>query len=463
MSISSIGQSNILGHDVLQMIFQHLDAKNLLKCEAVCRQWRNILLAGTPWRRLYHRNIVRLPQWRRAQKILKSNPRTLRTEQYRGFCIDLIQQVNTINRNLRRGHFAKLTYPVSSYCATNISISHDYVAWNFYRSRKGQPFCHILCAFLDTESTEIKEIPFPDDVTDLNEMLVTLSDLDSGKSEIEIVDPKNRWVVNVSDRRDEQGDFLDFKFVSKLLVTYYGCEVSDVERIRIWKMGNPPVLLHDHTCKFRNLYLVKVDEQFMVLCNFTTLYFISTETLEEFRTLSWEKHYYEWIYDRGLLFQSFHPFNGIIRIFDVASGTFFKDVCLPFRNNTEGSFEFMNGWASSNSSFVVIGWKDSTMFGTFSHLSFYDLEAVKKPSSNRRCYLYTLQFQFELPTFVMDESRIAFKGYDGNHWNVTVLNFADLVEQKTSDLEDKPETQMKIIFDPYVDYLPLNNTEVMET
>jgi F-box-like len=146
MSVPSISQSNILGEDVLQMIFQHLDAKNLLKCEAVCRQWRNILLAGTPWRRFYHRNIGHSPQWRRTQKILKSNMRTLRTEQYRGFCKDLLQQARTIHRNLRRGHFTKLTYPVSSCCVTHISISDDYVAWDFYRLRNGQPFCNILCA-----------------------------------------------------------------------------------------------------------------------------------------------------------------------------------------------------------------------------------------------------------------------------------------------------------------------------
>ena len=96
------------------------------------------------------------------------------------------------------------------------------------------------------------------------------------------------------------------EFGSKLLVTsnsepslnnpyYY------MERMRIWKMGNPPVLLHDHTCKFRNLYLVKVDEQFMVLCNFTTLYFISTETLDDvqsFTVLSGN----EIRYQRGLFF-----------------------------------------------------------------------------------------------------------------------------------------------------------------
>ena len=166
----------------------------------------------------------------------------------------------------------------------------------------------------------------------------------------------------------------------------------------------------------------------------------------------------------------------IIHILDVASGTFFSDVCLPFRNETRQSVKLMYHWASSNSKFIVIGWKsyDSSAILNFSYLSFYDLEAVKKPSSDRRCYLYTFQFQFELRSFVVDESRIVSKGIHGNDdWNVMVLDFADFVERKTtnledsdledSDLEDKPETEMKIIFDPFVDSYLLDDAEIMDT
>ena len=157
MSISSIGQSNVLGEDVLQIIFQHLDAEDLLKCEAVCRQWRDILLAGTPWRRLYHRNIVRLPLWRDVQKELELDQKTLPTEQYRDIFL--------LDRNWRRGHFTKLTYPfvskwkINCYSAyrwsSRISIRNDYVSWALspFRNRQCQP----LCVFLDTELKEIKE------------------------------------------------------------------------------------------------------------------------------------------------------------------------------------------------------------------------------------------------------------------------------------------------------------------
>ena len=71
MSVSSINQSNQLGVDVLQMIFQQLDGEDLVNCEAVCRQWHDILLAGTPWRRLFHRKINYSPSWRKEQKKLE--------------------------------------------------------------------------------------------------------------------------------------------------------------------------------------------------------------------------------------------------------------------------------------------------------------------------------------------------------------------------------------------------------
>jgi hypothetical protein len=80
MSVSSISQSNVLGDDVLQMIFQQLDGKDLVKCEVVCRQWRDVLLSGTPWRRLFHRKIKCSHLWRKEQKKLEKNQRTLPTE-----------------------------------------------------------------------------------------------------------------------------------------------------------------------------------------------------------------------------------------------------------------------------------------------------------------------------------------------------------------------------------------------
>ena len=71
MSILSISRSNVLSYDVLLMIFQQLDGEDLVNCEAVCRQWRDVLLAGTPWRRLFHRKVNYSHLWRKEQKKLE--------------------------------------------------------------------------------------------------------------------------------------------------------------------------------------------------------------------------------------------------------------------------------------------------------------------------------------------------------------------------------------------------------
>ena len=78
--------------------------------------------------------------------------------------------------------------------------------------------------------------------------------------------------------------------------------------------------------------------------------------------------------------------------------------------------------------FPVIGWKYSEeLSGMWSHLSVYDLDAIKKPKSNSDCcLLYTFKFQFDIEKFVMDENLIACNGCHTNGERyVTILNFAN--------------------------------------
>ena len=453
MSVSSINQSNQLGVDVLQMIFQQLDGEDLVNCEAVCRQWHDILLTGTPWRRLFHRKIHYSPSWRKEQKKLEKKEQTLQTEQYRDVCRKILQ----VNRNWRTGNLTKATYPVDStdICAARVTISDDYVAWRFSRHEDGR--YRKWCAFLDSTSTEMTIIPLVSWCGDFNGMLVSWPNPENGSFSVEIRAPQNNWHVNV--RNQENFDVRQIFFGSDLFVCY-SAYAGNQDRIRIWRVGNPSTLLHDRTFEDRNMRILKVDEQFIVgetenLELFAlTLHFISIETLEEIRSLSVKSH--RCPYDRGLSFQ--YRGNGIIRMMDVASGIFFNNMLLPFRKEDKKFVEWT--CASTNSNRMVIGWKYSKKIaGILSHLSVYDLEAVKQPNSDPGSHLlYTLQFQFVIENFVMDETRIAFSGKDGkNKRSVTVLNFANFgsVERKPSDLEENPEdnegVKMKIIYDSSFD------------
>ena len=153
MRVSSISQSNVLGVDVLLMIFKHLEVEDLLNCEAVCRQWRTILLTGTPWRQLIHRKVHYSHLLRKEQK--KSEANQLRTEQYRDVCKKILQ----VSRNWRMGRFKKSVYSLNKCICnddsgTQIVIGDDYVVWDITYEK---PQYYNGCAFLDTESMEIKQ------------------------------------------------------------------------------------------------------------------------------------------------------------------------------------------------------------------------------------------------------------------------------------------------------------------
>jgi F-box-like len=284
MSISSISKLDELDEDVLLMIFQQLEGEDLVKCEAVCRQWRDILLTGTPWRRLFDRKTKISPLWRRAQKKLELNQRTLGTDQYRGVCKNILQG----KRNWHTGNFTTCIYPMST-CEDfelYFTMSDDYVAWDFFRrgTRK------YIFAFLDTESPEITEIPLDSRPLILDGIVVRYTDT----STVENLDPKNHWTINLMNEEDTGFRVRQLSSGSNLFVCYSAC-VNERERFKIWKLGNPPTLLRTRTFEDRHLYILEVDERFIVAKQATqeALYFFSTETLEELKYVSLRDYKYE--------------------------------------------------------------------------------------------------------------------------------------------------------------------------
>jgi hypothetical protein len=102
---------------------------------------------------------------------------------------------------------------------------------------------------------------------------------------------------------------------------------------------------------------------------------------------------------------------------------------VQFRKEDGQSVQLLDKWAFSNSNFLVIGWKHSEKSSTeFSHLSVYDLDAIKNPNSSSDCHLlYTLKFQLDVEKFVMNENVIVFNGKHSNGKRyVTILNFANV-------------------------------------
>ena len=133
------------------------------------------------------------------------------------------------------------------------------MVWKFTRIENDER--RQWCAFLDPETMKITEIALSRNCVNMEEMTVRWAE---GKSSVVEVGDKNHWIMNVV---NPEGivvyNFRQVNFGGELLVQYYRM-ISDWERMRIWKMGNPPTLLHDRTGEDCKCDIYKVDEQFIV-------------------------------------------------------------------------------------------------------------------------------------------------------------------------------------------------------
>jgi F-box-like len=108
--------------EVLLVIFDYLDVEDLRRCEAVCHPWRKVLLAGKPWKRLFHRQIVSSLWWRQVGRNLVLDENELQTAHYRSLCRAIIRKLKP-HENWRFGNFKKIekvdslqVVPVQSMC-----------------------------------------------------------------------------------------------------------------------------------------------------------------------------------------------------------------------------------------------------------------------------------------------------------------------------------------------------------
>jgi F-box-like len=98
--------SNHLVDDVLLIIFDHLRGLDLIQCEAVCSQWRGLLLSGTPWKRWLHRRVTdaSFAAFRETWRKMEVDEGEIQTAHYRSHCRAILQQLEENNRNWRSGN-----------------------------------------------------------------------------------------------------------------------------------------------------------------------------------------------------------------------------------------------------------------------------------------------------------------------------------------------------------------------
>ena len=126
MSLVTYNLGNRLPDDVLLVIFDELDEEGLLRCETVCRQWRNVLLSGRPWKILFRRQIVSSQLWRSVLQNFGVDVNKLENVHYRGLCRAILRQLNKINRNWRTGNFEEVE-EISLYDRKIYSVTNDFI------------------------------------------------------------------------------------------------------------------------------------------------------------------------------------------------------------------------------------------------------------------------------------------------------------------------------------------------
>jgi len=386
-----------LNEDVLLKVFQYLNEKDLENCENVCDQWKNLLLAGLPWKRLCHRKAEMSLTWRNALK----NAKPTTTREFRSICLDMFSE---IRRNWCDGSFMK------SVLSTNGRIYHvdffeDKLIWNIYRNdRRTRPTRGFQ--FLDTESLEISEmssVPYLEITNEDGDIFWPYNNLGNLKVEIHL--PNRKIQMQILNDEAKGFRFRKVLFTGEQLVCL-SINMHGTRRLRIWKVGNPCILLHDKSGEMEwspinttgsnvaadDLFIV---ESVQVDCIRHSFRFTPINTPEQYRALSARTLNFN--YHRGLLFLE----NGrTIQMLDVASGIFLNELLLPLPTYDHSKRLTCSYW---NSSVIVI---ELMMFeNESSHLiCFFDWEQKYQP---KKC-IFELKTTENTLMKALDETRIVF-------------------------------------------------------
>ena len=286
MSLLSYNPPNQLDEDVLLVIFDQLDDQDLLRCEVVCRQWRNIFLTGTPWRRLFHRQIASSPQWRNIVRIFGVSVEKLKNVPYRSLCRAIHREEKQIDRNWRSGKFKKNSPTKSFEDIYDITVWGDRIAVYSW----GRPTN--LIYLVHRTSLKVKspiEIP-KDSFAVTNTEIVVVWD----EKKMKILDFSGRLISEVPELDEKER--ISWNLESCCITGNQMAVLSQTEgkeKLSFWDVSDP-LRATRLKSNFFNLGLqlecedyeisMKMDDEFIAISNFqgesTSFYFFSKETLD---------------------------------------------------------------------------------------------------------------------------------------------------------------------------------------
>ena len=404
--------SSCLSDDALCEIFKNLDVPDLLSCTKVCRKWKCVIESLVLGRSFFQRLKKSSAAWRRAWRKLAQDETNLKAEDYKNICWlqAYLQYLEKVEDNWRTGSYKLKT---SSHTKTGFAVGEDFITAYYSETVRVE-----TVRILDRESLELKREFRPNhpeyQIIDVNTVAyveskgLTFHDINTGQL-------ISRFELNESPSR------FDACCPTAKLWTVRA-DFENVFRLTLWTVDNAANVTLIKTIEVPRFDHLKfqVDEQFILnqtspdhrhqTCHLISTGIVHDTALERslsVRSQLWPR------YDRGLLF--LRNRNQLIRILDVASGTYLHDINM-------GKCRWIED-IKANSNYVVII-ADSNLY-------VYSLQALRNPLPGD-ALVFKIKYCHDLYSLTVDETQIVFQ--DGIQGLTQFFDFGSFDEKPMSTL-----------------------------
>ena len=425
--------TDFLGHDVFVEIFNFLPERDVRNCELVCKKWKRFTQSLTPWRKVFWNKMKASPVWKESWKATELDEKELKLVQYKDICTRMSIYLQNMDRNWHKGKHKVIQCKVND-CPGVIDVVDGYIACTYFN-----PFTiDILNRKPPMAVKKTVKVERPHQKALLIDTNTLIS---SHQKTIQFLDVRTDQVIHELN--------LSYKPVtccygSTLLGANSFVEEGD-RHLTIWKMENISDIALVKEWTFQtSIYLQSIDEHFIVFeevpsyfggCHTwkRTIHFMSTKTFEIERSFSQRHRQYK--YEKGLLF--FIAGRGVIRIIDVASGTYLHTLRHKRLTNSVVRKAPVI-CIKANTKYLVIGDNTGYMSNRQS-ISVYDLEKIKNPSANPKSLLvYKFHAAFHIDDLSVTETQIVYLGYEEMTYSsfivvmdfITRLKFPDSIQNK---------------------------------
>ena len=406
--------SNCLSDDALCEIFKNLDVPDLLSCTKVCRKWKCVIESLVLGRSFFQRLKKSSAAWRRAWRKLAQDETNLKAEDYKNICLSCWRYLKKVDDNWRAGSYKLKTSRHFYYCRVRgFAVGEDFITtadgddfvqiFDRELNRYFRPVCpnYQIIDVNTVAYVESKGLTFHDTNTG---QLISRFELNESPSRFDACCPTAKlWTVRA-----------EFENVLRLTLLRVddAANVALIKTVEVARFGYREFQVDEQFILHRTIKSYPERQRLMYrsTCHLISTGIVHDTALERslsVRSQLWPR------YDRGLLF--LRNRNQLIRILDVASGTYLHDINM-------GKCRWIED-IKANSNYVVII-ADSNLY-------VYSLQALRNPLPGD-ALVFKIKYCHDLYSLTVDETQIVFQ--DGIQGLTQFFDFGSFDEKPMSTL-----------------------------